>query len=470
MSKDNKTNGASKSSEWFDATIVNEKPSRLGGVVFVLLCLVPMLAAIAYGAVDNWALGLLTIFAGLILVFWILDALVRGELRFSTSALQLPLFGLILIGVVQLLPVRSANIPAELLAVPAASAFSLDPYLTRLAVILLVVYLVFFAAALVYINDQKRLRRVVFTIIIFAAMMSFYGILQRLANLESIYGLRPSPQAVPFASMVNMHHFAAFMEMTIGLTLGLLFGGATKKDKNLLLIIAVVLMGIGVVFTGSRGGLISLLGVFGFVISANILKMRGEGKTAENVRNYRRNFAMVGGGIALLLVLFGSVLLLGGDQSLLRGVGLQDMKGDVSSGRTHFWQIALKIIFDHPILGTGLNSFGTVYTQYDTWNGALRVEQAHNDYLQMLADAGILGLSCIIAFIFLLFRQSLRIIGKASDNFRRSAAVGALAGCFGIMLHSFFDFPLRTPSNAFFFLLLTVIATASISYPKLYKK
>jgi O-antigen ligase len=470
MAKENNTNGVSKSSEWFDATIVSEKPSRLSGVVFLLLWFVPIFAAIAYGAVDAWALGLLTIFTGLVAIFWIIDAWMQGEFRFNSSALQLPVLGLILIGLIQLLPLRGANVSAGLLSVPAASALSLDPYLTQLAVVLLIVYFVFFAAALAYINDQKRLRKIVFTIIIFGALMAFFGILQRLASLESIYGLRPSPQAVPFASMVNQHHFAAFMEMTIGLALALLFGKALKNDKNLLLIIATVLMGIAIIFTSSRGGFLSLLGVLGFVIAANMLEKKGEGKSVETAKSYRRNFALIGGGIALIVVLFGSVILLGGDESLLRGTGLQYGHADLSSGRTHFWQIAVKIILDYPILGAGLNSFGNVYTQYDTWNGAMRVEQAHNDYLQILADAGILGFACIAAFIYMLFRQSLRIIGKASDRFRRNAAVGALAGCFGVLLHSFFDFPLRTPSNAFFFLLLTVIATASINYPKLYKK
>jgi O-antigen ligase len=470
MSKENKTNGVSKSSDWFDATIVSEKPTRLSGVVFGLLCFVPIFAAIAYGAVDTWALGLLTIFTGLIAVFWIIDAWREGEFRFSSNALQLPVLGLILIGVIQLLPLRGANVSAGLLGVPTVISLSLDPYLTRFAIILLIVYFVFFAAALAFINNQKRLRTIVLFIIIFGAMMAFFGILQRLASLESIYGLRPSPQAIPFASFVNQHHFAAFMEMTIGLTLGLLFGKATKKDKNLLLIIAVVLMGIAVVLTGSRGGFLSLLGVLGFVIAANLLQKRSEEKSAGKSKNYRRNFALIGGGIALILVLFGSVVLLGGDESLLRGTGLQNAQADISSGRTHFWQTALKIILDYPILGVGLSAFGTAYTNYDTWNGALRVEQAHNDYLQILADAGIFGFACVAAFIYLLFRQSLQIIGKASDRFRRNASIGALAGCFGILLHSFFDFPLRTPSNAFFFLLLTVIATASINYPKLYKK
>ncbi|HXG84682.1 MAG TPA: hypothetical protein VNI84_11705, partial [Pyrinomonadaceae bacterium] len=122
------------------------------------------------------------------------------------------------------------------------------------------------------------------------------------------------------------------------------------------------------------------------------------------------------------------------------------------------------------ILGTGLDSFGVSFTRYDTWNGNMRVEQAHNDYLQILADAGILGFICVLSFIVLLFWQSLRIVGKSSDNFRRNVAVGALAGCFGIIVHSFFDFPLRTPANGYFFLLFAVLATATVNYPKLYRK
>lgn len=464
------TNNISKATDWYDAEIVDEKPTRLSGIVFFFLCLIPVFSAIAYGAVDAWALAFLTVLTFITAVFWMLDAWRLREFRFSSSKLQIPLLALTVIGLVQLLPFRSANISSDLLSRPAANSLSLDPYATRFAIIQLIVYFVFFAAALVFINNRKRLRKIVLTIIIFGAAMAFFGILQRLANLEAIYGLRTSPQAIPFASFINQHHFAAFMEMTIAFPLALLFGKATKKDKIALLIIAAVLMGIAIILTGSRGALLSFFGVIGFIIAANFLRKRNEEKTPETAKKYSKKFALIGGGIALILVLFGSVFLLGGDESLLRGIGLQNANADISSGRTHFWQTALKIIFDYPIFGVGLNAFGTAYTGYDTWNGVFQVEHAHNDYLEILADAGIFGFACIAAFIWLLFKQSLQIIGKASDSFRLNAAIGALAGCFGILLHSFFDFPLRTPSNGFFFLLLAVIATASINYPKLYRK
>jgi len=67
-----------------------------------------------------------------------------------------------------------------------------------------------------------------------------------------------------------------------------------------------------------------------------------------------------------------------------------------------------------------------------------------------------------LAFVYLLFRNGLRVIASARDNVLRSIAIGALAGCFGIVIHSFFDFPLRTPSNAFFFLMLSALAVCPV--------
>jgi O-antigen ligase len=429
-------------------------------------------STVVFGAVDVWALGALSAFAGLISILWLSDAGLKKEFRFSANKLQIPLLGLILIGLIQLLPFRSSDISSALLDIPVVSSLSLAPYATRFAIVQLIVYFVFLAASLTFINSPKRLRYVVLTIIIFGSLMAFYGILQRLANLEGIYGARFPDQAVSFASLINGHHFAAFMEMTVGLTLGLLFGEATKKDKRFLLVIASVIMGMPIIFTGSRGGMIGLLGVISFIVTANLLKKPATENDSEieNKRNYRRNFTFVAGGLALIIGLFGAVIFLGGDESLLRGVGLGNNQDDFTNGRIHFWQVAVRIFLDHPILGAGLDAFGTVFTRYDTWNGIYRVEQAHNDYLQILADAGVVGFACVAAFIYLLFKRSIGVITKATDGFQQNVAIGALAGCFGILIHSFFDFPLRTPSNALFFLMLTALATISFNKTKIHRK
>jgi len=172
---------------------------------------------------------------------------------------------------------------------------------------------------------------------------------------------------------------------------------------------------------------------------------------------------------ALIFLVLGSVLYLGGEAALFRSVGLSDPgAGDVTSGRAHFWGVAWQIFLANPIIGAGLDAFGVAYPKYDTWNGQFRVEQAHNDYLQILADAGILGFVCVLAFVLLLLRKGVSAVTRGSDV-SRSIAAGALAGCFGVLIHSFFDFPLRTPANAFVFLLLVALVAGG-SLPKKSRK
>ena len=439
----------------------NAEPERspISNVILILLSAIPVLSTIAYGAVDIWAVSLLAIITAAVVILWIADGWRERVFRVNTSALQIPILGLIGIACVQLLPVGNTGISPELLNTPVVNTLSLDAYATRFFLIRLVITFIFFAAALAFIDSQKRLKKIALMIVIFGALMAFAGILQRLASPDAIYWFRRTPQAIPFGPFVNQHHFAAFMEMTLGLTIGLLLGGAAKKDKNGLLGIAAVLMGIAIIMTGSRGGFLSILGVIGFVIAARFIS--GRGPSDEKAKPASR-LALVAGSGALLIIVAGAVLYLGGGDSLFRGLGFQEQQTDITSGRSHFWSVALRIFLDNPIIGAGFDAFAVAFGRYDTWNGIFRVEQAHNDYLQMLADAGILGFACVVSFIFLFFRRTLKVINNSTNAFRKSAAVGSMAGCFGILIHSFFDFPLRTQSNAFFFLLLVVLATVSV--------
>ncbi len=433
--------------------------SSISKVMLVVLSAIPILSTIGYGAVDVWAVSLLSIITAAVVILWMADGWNARAFRFNTSRIQIPILGMICIACAQLLPIGDAGISQDLLNTPAVNTLSMDAYATRFFLIRLVIALIFFAAALAFVDSRKRVKKIALMIVIFGALMAFAGILQRLASPEAIYGLRPTPQAIPFGPFVNQHHFAAFMEMTAGLTLGMLFGGSVKKDKHALLGIAVALMVIAIIMTGSRGGFLSMLGVVGFVLAARFF---GGGRRSNRAAEPASRLAIIAGGAALIIVVAGAVLYLGGGGPLFRGLGFQDQQTDITSGRSHYWSVALRIFFDNPIIGAGFDAFAVAFSRYDTWNGLFRVEQAHNDYLQMLSDAGVLGFACVAAFIFLFFRRGLAVINNSTDAFRNSVAVGSMAGCFGILIHSFFDFPMRTQSNAFFFLMLVVLATASV--------
>ena len=434
----------------------DDGPSRFSGTIFFLLCAVPVVSTVAFGAVDALALGVLAITMAIITSLWAVESRRYGRVQFSSNPLQLPILGLMLIGLIQLLPFGNSGIPADLLNVPASNALSLDPYATRSFIVRLVTLFIFFAAALTFINSKRRLKIVAALLIILGALIAFFGILQWLANPGGIYGLRPTPQAIPFGPYVNQHHFAALMEMTSGLTLGLLFGSTAGRDRKILLAMAAVLMGMAIFLTGSRGGVLSYIGVAAFAALASFI---GRYDTAGGRSRKLMIILSVAG---LMLIAVGCVSFLGGGSGLLRGLGAQADQVDITSGRGHFWAVAWQIFTAHPILGAGLDAFGSAFSRYDNWNGLLRVEQAHNDYLQILADAGILGFACVAAFAFLLVRNGIRSITAQKDDLKRSIAVGALSGCFGILIHSFFDFPLRTTANAFVFMTLAALATSVI--------
>lgn len=424
-------------------------PTRISSAIFALLCMIPAFATVLFGAVDSATWVIISICWAVLVCLWLADGWSDRGILFNRSSLQIPLVALLALGTVQLLPLGSSS-----------SSLSLDAYSTRFFVIRLIIFCTFFAAALAYINSEKRLKRIVVLIVIFGATMAFFGILQRLANPDGIYGMRLTPQAIPFGPFVNQHHFAALMQMTGGLTLALLLCHDTTREKKYLLAIAMVISGIAVALTGSRGGLLGFLAMASF--GALLTFMSGRKSRSEENSGVQRKVIFAVGALGFGLVIIGTALLIGGNDQVLRGIGAVSADADVSTGRLHFWPIALKIFSANPLIGSGFDSFAVAFTRYDTWSGLMRVEQAHNEYLQMLAEGGLVAIGCVLLFIFLLFKKGLQVV-SSTKGFRQSAAIGALAGCLGIMVHSFFDFPLRTNSNMFVFLLMAAIATVTLT-------
>lgn len=441
-----------------------DKRSNLGSAVFVLVLIIPVFANLAFGGVSSGSFALVVSLTVVIPVLWMIRTVMDSRLTLTLDPMMIAFAGLILLGLIQLLPLADPGVPSGLLAVEPSRTLSVEPNATRLAVIKLFVFGTFFAAVLTYLDTHSRIRKAVVTLVIFGSVMSFFAVLQFLNDPSTIYGLTPAAQARPFGTYVNQHHFASFLVMMFALGLAMLIGGGTKRDKLIFILIAVLMIGTGVIFTGSRGAFLSMVAVLAFLALAFFLLNRRSVRLHgdDEGRHLFRSMWVLGAASAGLLV--GVILLAvwaGGEQGLIRGAGMQ-AGDDFSTGRLHFWSVALKIFAANPVIGSGLESFGVAYTRFDTANGMYRIEHAHNDYLQMLADGGVVGFALIAVFVFFLFRGGLRTIRESKDRFRRSAAVGALAGCFGVLVHSFVDFPLRTNANMFFFLLLAAIAVRKV--------
>ena len=425
-------------------------------MIFLTLCVGMVLTTLAYGTVHYWALAAFFLSAVGIVCLWSVDGLVLRSTRISLNGLQIPVLGMIVLGLIQLLPLRATDNAG--LPISPTRAISLDPYATRLVLVQVVSLFIYFGATFIFVDSSRRLRALVRTITIFGFLLAMFGLTQSLTTDGTrVYWFRQLTQSQAFGPFINRHHFAGYMELAIAVPLGLLFTGAVEKQKRVLYAFSATLMGVALIMTNSRGGLISL--------GAEILFLTIVGTTARTRQGHRQSrserarAAMLRAGLAfaLIVVLIGGAVAFGGSDVFTRLLGTPTA-ADPTTGRAHFWSVALDIIKAYPITGSGLGSFGIIYTRYDSRNGAFRLEQAHNDYLQTLSDGGIIGGALGLWFIVILFRRGFAR-RETHDHFRRGVITGALAGCFAVLVHSFFDFTLHTTANALLFLTLAAVAT-----------
>src|SRR5207253_9547441 len=165
--------------------------------------------------------------------------------------------GALALGLVQLLPLRGSS-DFGILSAAAVRTLSRDPYSTRFVLVQLATLLVYFAATLVFVDTPHRLRIVVRTIAIFGFLLAIFGMTQSFTSPNRVYWVRELAQSTAFGPFINRHHFAGYMELTVAIPLGLLFTGAIEGEKRLLYLFAAGMMGVALIMTNSRGGIISL--------------------------------------------------------------------------------------------------------------------------------------------------------------------------------------------------------------------
>jgi O-antigen ligase len=415
--------------------------SKLG---FFLIAFILVFTTMAYGTVHQPVLSAFYVMVGLVVALWALDGFLSGAVRFSPDKIQLPLLAAATYGVIQTIPFGALAETAGVSGLP--RTISLEPFATQVSAFHFFALFLFLAATLVLLDSASRIRKLAVVITVFGFAYAFYAILQSVLSPLKIYGLYEA--GTPFGSFVNRHNFAAYMEMSMALPLGLMFAGAVGKDKRLLYVTAIALMGVALLLSGSRGGLVAFIAQ---VIFLALITAGTKGRSKIGIK-----LALAG---LLLAAIIGGAVFVGGETSLTR-VADTAATQDVTTGRSNIWQVTLRVVAANMPLGAGFGAFGVAYTPHDAMSGLERVEQAHNDYLQVLADAGLIGLLIGAFFLWrmiLLGRDALSI----GNGYRRGLCFGALAGVLAILVHSIFDFVLHTTAVSVLFLTLVSILVAS---------
>jgi O-antigen ligase len=282
----------------------------------------------------------------------------------------------------------------------------------------------------------------------FGFAVSVFGILQHLTFNGKLYWFREMHYGgIPFGPYVNRNHFAAFAELVIPFSLVPIVLGKVRRERWFVVGLFALMPVVALFLSASRGGIVS----FGAQLAVFALWMV--------LRRTGGKQLLTGGAVLLVALLL--VSWLGVRQILERFSGMQSLEmteGKRASMRHDTWRIFL----DHPIVGTGLGTIQIVYPPYETLYDGKIVNHSHNDYLEALAETGLLGGLCCFWFLAVLFSDSIRRLIQTKQALASMLHLSALIACCGFLTHSLVDFNLHIPSNALLFFLVAHLASSDI--------
>jgi len=402
-------------------------PTILDSVLVLGLLLLLAFGVLAIGAVDEWSTFAFESGAGALFLVWAGKQFFSGGVRLSKNPLYLPalvFFVLIL-----------AQIALR------ASAYS---YVTKYEALQYVSYGIALLIASECVSGEYARKQFALGLMVFGALYAFFALAQQLSpNGKIFWFYTPRFHGSIYGSYVNHDHYAGLMEMLVPIPLVISMGHLFSGGKRALVAFCAVLMASTIFLSGSRGGMIAF--VLQIVLFAALTLVR------------RKNPRAALGLVAVCLLVFSFLVFLGKGQVLGR-------LGDLGPGiRWEITKDCLKMFSHRPVWGWGLGTFPTVYPSYRSFYTNLFVNEAHNDYAQVLVETGLLGFALMLWFLITLYRRGLSNSRHWELKWDGAVSLAALLGCTGILFHSFVDFNMQIPANAALFYVLCALAASELS-------
>ena len=418
----------------------------LSRLVFGSLLCVVAFTPVPYGTVEPWwkAVFICAVFG--ICILSVIEIAINNSLRLDPLSPLLPLLALTAFALIQ-----------------SWSFISADPFQTRFFALQLLALTAFLALLYRYAATENRIRILVYVVITVAIVSALFGILRQTTQHQIGFVLPLLKPNQGFAQFINKNHFAYLMEMAFGLAIGLLI--AERTSQRLIHVALLLPLWVGLGLSNSRGGILAMLTQ---IVIATLLLLSLRSKASRTAKWVTVRIVLVG--LLVTGVVIGT-LWVGGDRlaSNLEAARteLTADPTDVRDGanRKEIWRATMKLFAAHPLLGAGLGGYWIAITAYHDASGALTPQEAHNDYLELLASGGVIAFALGVWFAFSVIRLARRNLWSSS-GFIRAARVGAVLGIAGVAVHSLVDFGLHLMSNSVVFLTLVMMATAQIESQK----
>jgi len=432
------------------------------------LLLAVVFTGLAFGAVEPWAIFVFEAIVITLLLLWGIKVLRDGRLRLTIPAVALPVAALITVGLIQSVAFTGED--------GRWTSLSMNVPYTRSAVTILLFLFISLIIASNFLASRETLAVAGHVLVFYGLSVAIFALIQYFTWKGRFYWVRPTMATSAFGPFANHNHFAGYMELLIPLPIALVITRAVSREVRVLYVFAAAIMGLAAIASLSRGGMISLAAMMMFIalVSMRLTHARtgasrrnGIGEAEHNkpkaAGSFRARVSQVVIVAALVAVIGAGVLWIGADPIIQRVNQGQASEGRAqetfATSRGWIWRDTITMIRANPLLGVGLGAYVTAFNIYTKSDGSVKVPQAHNDYLQVVADCGIAGGLIALWFIVIVFRSVGRGL-KARDPLLAALALASGAGVFGILVHSLFDFNLQIPSNALLFLILVAIASS----------
>ncbi|MCI5164847.1 MAG: tetratricopeptide repeat protein [Candidatus Electrothrix sp. GM3_4] len=449
-----------------------QKVEEGGGTAFFLFLLTLFFAPLAFGTTETWSMITVELLIALTGLFYFCSHSLGKPVYYRVPGF-LPL--LLLLGwmVFQVLPlplpvvrVISPNIfqaYQPCLDLPGLSSFdnwiplTVNRKATLLEVLRVSSYALFYLVTVQLLTSSRRLLITVKAISGLALCIAFLSILQRITAPDTLFWFRKLTDGkTAFGPWVYKNHYAGFMVILCPLVLSqfllhrspservetlrekvLTFFSENEAPAHLFWGFGSIVILSSIFLTQSRGGILSIIcGVLLFFLFI--------ARHQEKLEKLPLLFLMTG-----LLIIVGWY---SWEPLLERFSFIFDSEtGGIRDDRLLIWKDALKIIAAFPLTGSGFGTFVDIFPGYKTLPDDLLYEHAHNDFLELLTDGGLIAGGLGLWFIMSVLRAGYRQILLRKDSVSVFLAIGVFSGLAGLLVYSIFDFNLHNGANGLYF-------------------
>lgn len=420
--------------------------------IAVIATAIVIFSVLSFGSVEIWSSTIIEVFVLTLMAVWLIWSRTENPLpgikeeRYMIAAL----IGLLAYVFIQMIPFPSAilrYLSPESFNIYSFYTTNKNPdmyistyaYKTEIEFLRMLTCLLFFILISFSIKDMLTLEKVLKILSYFGFALAVFAIIQKATWSGRLYWFREITEGSPFGPFVNRNHYAGFIGMLIPLTLGLAFT-RQNRERRILFGFFGLIMAVSLFLSLSRGGITSFFaGIAVFALFVSWDKFRA-----------KKIWAMG----AFIFVLFLYLLYLGIDPIIDRFYNT-DLTQET---RFTVWSGTWNAFKDFHLTGSGLGTFINIFPLYSPENMEVIYDHAHNDYLEFILEAGIVG----TALLFLSLFFFIRCMSKVSwEGHRGIIKISLVSSITTMAVHSIFDFNLHILSNALMLSAVFAMAVAS---------